>query len=204
MSVRGSKHKRSLIRPDATLLRTVEICKLGQPSNHNLHILRQWLRAFDRGDYFLEGTEARIWEPQNEEDLTALSHKPSEQGPISAWLAEKLITYLHQTCWYRTKVTRPPQHRVSSCKADVVQKPLPGDVESGLADYKESRILAAANVVSTMLAAMLPTVCIFVLYFVKRPLARLGVIMAFSATFSITLAIFTRARQVEIFAATAA
>lgn len=81
---------------------------------------------------------------------------------------------------------------------------MPGDIESGLTEYKDKTLSTFANVLSTMLAAMLPTICIFVLYFVKSPLSRLGAIMAFSAIFSVTLAIFTKARRVEVFAATAA
>ncbi|KAI9716455.1 MAG: hypothetical protein M1812_005350 [Candelaria pacifica] len=171
---------------NATLLQNAEVFKLQKPRGHDLRILRKWLQAPEYGNFFLRGTEAQVWDQQNEGDLMALSHRSNEQDIFSRWLAESFMRYFHQSCWYRMK------------------KPLPGDVESGLANYQDTHMMTAANVISTILAAMLPTVCIFVLYFVKSPLARLGAIMGFSAAFSSTLAIFTKARRVEVFAATAA
>jgi len=55
-----------------------------------------------------------------------------------------------------------------------------------------------------MVASLLPAISILALYFIHNMLARLGAIMAFSALFSFTLAIFTTAKRIEIFAATAA
>jgi hypothetical protein len=45
---------------------------------------------------------------------------------------------------------------------------------------------------------------IFVLYFVRTPLARLGSIVAFTVLFSAILAIIARARRIDCFAATTA
>ncbi|KAI9696593.1 MAG: hypothetical protein M1836_005612 [Candelina mexicana] len=148
-----------------TLLRIVEVFKLDQPRRHSLKILRRWLQAPEYGNFFLRGTEAQIWDQKNDGDLIALSHNSNEQDLFSSWLAEKFIKFFHQTCGYRFK------------------KSIPGDVESGLANYKDTHIYEATNAISTTLAAMLPTLCMFVLYFVKSPLARLGFIMCFSATF---------------------
>lgn len=54
------------------------------------------------------------------------------------------------------------------------------------------------------MASVLPAISIIALYFIHNMLARLVAIMAFSALFSFTLAIFTTAKRIEIFAATAA
>ena len=70
--------------------------------------------------------------------------------------------------------------------------------------YEDSKLNACAHMVGTFMASLLPPLSIFVLYFVNSQVDRLGIIMAFSALFSFTLALFTRARGVEIFAATAA
>jgi hypothetical protein len=45
---------------------------------------------------------------------------------------------------------------------------------------------------------------IFVLYFVRSPLARLGSIVAFTGLFSVVLGVIGRASRVESFAATTA
>jgi len=58
--------------------------------------------------------------------------------------------------------------------------------------------------VGVVLASVIPAASIFTLYFVNNMIDRLGVLLAYSGLFSICLAIFTTARRVEIFAATAA
>ena len=70
--------------------------------------------------------------------------------------------------------------------------------------YQDSALNAAANNVSIVLASLLPTASIFVLYFVRSVLWRLGAIMLISAVFTTILAVFTSARRVEIFAAAVA
>jgi hypothetical protein len=54
------------------------------------------------------------------------------------------------------------------------------------------------------IASLLPVVSIVVLYLVDSMPKRLGIVAGFTAAFSIALALFTRARRVDIFAATAA
>lgn len=85
-----------------------------------------------------------------------------------------------------------------------IEKPLAGDVSSGLTEYKESRVAFAASVIVISVAAMLPAISIFALYLINSMIIRLGVITAFSGLFSASLATFTSARKIEIFAATAA
>ncbi len=70
--------------------------------------------------------------------------------------------------------------------------------------YEDEKINAVSRFIGTLIASLLPAVSIFTLYFVHNMLARLGAIMTFSVLFSFTLAIFTRATRIEIFAATAA
>jgi hypothetical protein len=82
------------------------------------------------------------------------------------------------------------------------QKPF--DVESGLYHYRKGNVRALSHLVGILLASLIPAASIFTLYFVKHMTDRLGVIVAYSALFSICLGVFTTARRVEIFAATAA
>ena len=61
-----------------------------------------------------------------------------------------------------------------------------------------------SHLVGVILASIIPAASIFTLYFVSDMVDRLGILLAFSALFSICLALFTTARRIEIFAATAA
>ncbi|KAI9876633.1 MAG: hypothetical protein M1830_006055 [Pleopsidium flavum] len=168
------------------LLQQVELFKLGRPSRHNLEVIRKWLQWPEYGNFFLRGAEAQVWEDVNATDLVALCDSQHEQDIFSRWYHDRLLAYFHQCLGYRFR------------------KPIAHDIEGGLTEYKDSTVSAVARTISITLAAMLPSVSIFVLYFVTNVLARLGIITAFSGAFSITLAVFTKARKVEIFAATAA
>ena len=75
---------------------------------------------------------------------------------------------------------------------------------AGLTHIPDAKLNRVARVIGTFLASMLPPLSIFVLYYVANMLDRLCIILAFSALFSATLAVFTKARCVEIFMGTAA
>lgn len=64
--------------------------------------------------------------------------------------------------------------------------------------------MTVTHIVGISLGTLIPAAAIFVLYYVHDMVARLGAILAFSALFSLALALFTKAKKVEIFAATAA
>jgi len=64
--------------------------------------------------------------------------------------------------------------------------------------------MTIGNSVGAILSSLLPTVVILVLYFVNKMLVRIGLIILFTAIFSLSLALFTEAKKVEIFSATAA
>ena len=70
--------------------------------------------------------------------------------------------------------------------------------------YSSKRIGRVSNIVVAVVSSILPTLVILVLYFVKRMIVRIGLVIFFTAIFSIALAAFTDARKVEIFSATAA
>lgn len=55
-----------------------------------------------------------------------------------------------------------------------------------------------------VLAATIPSIAVLALHFIPAQTGRLGAIAGFSCLFSLVLAIFTTARPVEIFTATAA
>lgn len=57
---------------------------------------------------------------------------------------------------------------------------------------------------SVLISTLFPSVAVLALYYIKVMSIRLGAVLLFSLLFSATLAAFTKARPVEIFAATAA
>lgn len=70
--------------------------------------------------------------------------------------------------------------------------------------YRKSNLRGVSHLVGVLLASCIPAASIFTLYYVNRMVDRLGVIVVYSAIFSVCLALFTTARRVEIFGATAA
>ncbi len=59
------------------------------------------------------------------------------------------------------------------------------DEELGVTEYKDAGISTAADIICTLLAPLLTTIPMFVLYFVKDIEKRLGIIMGFTIIFSI-------------------
>ena len=78
------------------------------------------------------------------------------------------------------------------------------DIETGLTDYSQTTLTWIAGFLSVIIAALLPTASILVLYFATKLVLRLCIVTAFSVIFSASLALFSKARKIEIFAATAA
>lgn len=78
------------------------------------------------------------------------------------------------------------------------------DLESNMFLYRDSHIYRIATVLGTLLSSLIPIAAIVVLSFVKDMTARLGIVSAFTAIFSVSLSLVTEGKRVEIFAATAA
>lgn len=92
---------------------------------------------------------------------------------------------------------------LSIYKASTTQ-PHPGDEEAGVVEFQDSRILTVSDVIATAASSTIPVAATTFLCFIDSTLKRLGVLIAFMAIFSMLLSVFTKARRVEIFAATAA
>lgn len=78
------------------------------------------------------------------------------------------------------------------------------EVGDGLYTYEESLISSVINIITTVVAAVLPLSSIVVLFLVKSESTRLGILIISSACFALVLALMTNARRIEVFAATAA
>ncbi|KAH0840788.1 hypothetical protein FOPE_05905 [Fonsecaea pedrosoi] len=176
-----------------SLLQYKELCTLQNPTKHDLKMLRVWLEHRDHGDNFLGGVERDIFhidDPDNpscddrSSDLVTVSHEAVEKDFFSRWVSDELVGRFHNLIGRRWK--------------------RPVDPECGIYNYRKTHVRALSHLVGVVLASAIPAASIFTLYFVNNMVDRLGVLLAYSALFSICLAIFTTARRVEIFAATAA
>ncbi|KAL8829366.1 MAG: hypothetical protein Q9191_002053 [Dirinaria sp. TL-2023a] len=168
------------------LLRHASIGRLEKPSDRNTEVLREWLDRKEGGDFFLRGREAEIWDCK--EDLVALSHQEGGKDCLSWWISNRLVPWYHDRWGHRSK-----KYRSGS-----------GAHWNGVWQYNEETIVRLANAVSTFLSSLLPTTSILVLYFVKKPVARLAATMLFTALFSLTLVTVAKARRIDVFAATTA
>lgn len=135
------------------------------------------------GNFPLRGPDQHTWITENTHDLLAVQRR-SSRDPISRWVSNSLIPYLHKKYLRRLK------------------KPLPEDPESEICLYEEGKIAVVMNVLSIVVASMLPIASILILYFVQNTLVRLAIAVAFTGLFALCLVLTTRARRVEIFAAT--
>lgn len=70
--------------------------------------------------------------------------------------------------------------------------------------YAPEKIKRVGDGIVVALSAVLPTLAILVLYFVKDMIQRIGLVILFTAVFAIAMAVFTGAKKIEIFSATAA
>ncbi|KAK8038927.1 hypothetical protein PG993_007338 [Apiospora rasikravindrae] len=70
--------------------------------------------------------------------------------------------------------------------------------------YSPRTVSRVGSAAVAALSSTLPTLAILVLYFVGDMVKRLGLVILFTTLFAIALAVFTDAKKVEIFSATAA
>lgn len=168
---------------DAALLQQVEINRLTQASTSDYRNLTKWLDHPDGGNMFLPAREVNPWGEEHFADLVCLTENTHDSDLFTRMWRNGLIPLYHRYVG---------RH---------IRDPVGGN---GIHRYSDASIATFCKVCGTVLAALLPTMSIFALYFVKAPLMRLGMIMAFTATFTTTLAIFTRANMFEIFAASTA
>ncbi|KAL9612009.1 MAG: hypothetical protein Q9167_003375 [Letrouitia subvulpina] len=165
------------------ILQYSQVQKLKSPSKQELGVLQEWLDRPEGGDFFLQGREADMW--QSLEDVVSLSTHQANEDLLTWLISNFLIPWYHERWGYRSK------HASS-------------EAWTGLWHYEHATLVAIVNVVSTILSALLPSGSIFVLYFLKKPIMRLIAIMVFATLFSGTLAMISKARRADIFAATTA
>lgn len=137
------------------------------------------------GNFPLRGPDQHSWSLEHTEDLLCLQRR-EKLDPFSRWVSVTFIPFFHNVLGKRFRST------------------IAEDPESGIVEYSDTHITGFVKVLGTVVASVLPISSIVALYFVRNILVRLGLIIIFTALFSLAMAIFSGARQVEIFAASSA
>jgi hypothetical protein len=144
--------------------------------------MADWYRREKMGNLPLRGLDRHIWSAEST-NLLAIHHRTSS-SPFTRWLSNRLIPFLHRTFLHNYKT------------------PLQDDPVSGICKYSERKIERMMEVLVTVLASLMPITSILVLYFVSNTSDRLAIAVAFTGIFALCLAVTTRAKRVEVFAAT--
>lgn len=126
--------------------------------------------------------EGNAWRSETEIDLIACSSRHEDNDGITKFITERIVPWVAERLHRRSGQTD---------KSDLIM-------------YSNARLEYAVNISSSVISSILPAVSIIVLYFVSSLIARLWVIMAFTTSFAIVLAVLVKPRRVEIFAATTA
>ena len=194
--------------------------RLEAPAKADLSFLRDWLYDDAGGNAFLQGSEAFTWalpdghEPAEhaaqERDFFTLHKRSDEQDLFSEKLSSVLLIWW---IWLRSlprrlmsRLSEAQDAPENSSNADPEKHELRKTIDSntGILHYTESSLVRFNNIVVTVLSSALPILAIVVLYFIPTRPKRLGAMAGFTILFAISLACFTNARRLEIFASTSA
>lgn len=170
---------------DDSLDHHIFVSRLAKQSTTKLTFLNDWFVRKPMGGYPLADIDRNAWDKPNEPDIVSLRDQ-SNADIFSDWFSEKLIPIFHSTC------------------GRMFKKPIEWDPESGLSNYSDTSVVFILDLFGTVISSLLPVSSIAVLYTVTAMSYRLGIVAGFTALFSLALALTTKARRVEIFAATTA
>ncbi|KAH4014499.1 hypothetical protein HBI70_177620 [Parastagonospora nodorum] len=172
---------------NAALNLVLPVTKAQEPTGAELKRLLSWLSRAKGGNSFLTGDESRVWQGNDTSEYITLFPRDLEDDAFTTFLGGRLLDMYHGIIGYKRR-----------------RKYGTGARDSELRKYSVRRIGKASNVAVAAVSSILPTLVILGLYFVKRMIVRIGLVILFTAIFSVALAVFTSARKVEIFSATAA
>ncbi|KAL8762945.1 MAG: hypothetical protein Q9184_001167 [Pyrenodesmia sp. 2 TL-2023] len=168
---------------NCAVLQYFALRKAAKPDTNSVECLREWLDRPEGGDFFLKGREADMWETV--EDLISLDCRQPGKDALTMLINEKLVPWYHRRWGYRSK-------------------PSPTADWYGVWQYDQEWLERVANAISTLLASLLPSISILVLYFLSKPFTRLVAILLFSVLFSLILSAVSTVRRIEVFAASTA
>ncbi|KAH6839217.1 hypothetical protein B0T12DRAFT_490380 [Alternaria alternata] len=167
------------------LLQQARVSKLDRADVFDSRSLRYWLQHEEGGKGFLEGCERRAYDELEDPDLISLSNR-SPNDKFARWLELSLVP------------------RLPVIFKKILVEPVVGLESMYMWRTKFGILRRIARALVVVLSAVLPFTAIVALYFIENLRHRIAMIAVFSGVFALVLTIFTTARPVEIFAATAA
>ena len=185
--------------------------KIERPDKYDLELVASWaLHPHGGHDFPDDPGEHLAWgdnkHPINH-DLLCLKSRSATRDRFTRWLTGSGLARFHEYMVAHTSVLNKAHSKssVDSEKGSMTEaRYTVWDPKTGLVDYSEAFLITMADNISTVVASLLPVVSTIVLYFVSDILARLGTIVGLMALFAMLLSIFTEAKRIEIFNATAA
>ncbi|KAF2023662.1 hypothetical protein EK21DRAFT_80361 [Setomelanomma holmii] len=157
-----------------------KLARLSKAREYDREIVQHWILNQEGGKGFLQGAEAQPWLPSHLDDLVAISNRATNDT-FTRWVEEKVVPWLYWIFLHPWKVL----------------------LGTRIVSYGASSFTRMARIITVCFSTLLPSIAVLSLYYIDELTARLGAIIAFSATFSLVLAVFTNARPIEIFTATA-
>ncbi|KAN0119645.1 hypothetical protein V8E51_001853 [Hyaloscypha variabilis] len=166
------------------LAQAVFLDSLKAPNKYDHAFIARWFTHEKTGNYPLLGIDWQIWSKDSTDLITI--HRRAPYSPFSRHLAKTIIPYLHSRIFWRWKKHADPESG------------------TGLCHYEDRKVERVVDILVTVLASLIPIASILILYFVANTLDRLAITVAFTGIFAFSLTVTTRARRVEVFAATSA
>ncbi|KAL9614980.1 MAG: hypothetical protein Q9204_008795 [Flavoplaca sp. TL-2023a] len=179
---------------------------IGKKLHKEVGFLRDWLVRPTMGNDFLNDIERSTWEDTNDPDFLTLFPRTTQKDPFTSLMNGALLDVYHRIWGHKRRVRSSLIERMSvvvSC-AEENQQGSSSFPNPGYRQYDEARMTTISNSLAAILSSLLPTLAILVFYFIKSMLIRIVLTIIFTAMFSLALSVFTEARKVEIFSATAA
>ncbi|KIY01586.1 uncharacterized protein Z520_03138 [Fonsecaea multimorphosa CBS 102226] len=160
--------REKLERYDDALLRYHQISTtLARPRRIDVDILAKNLTDPSLPDDYLLGLDKSIWKDEKlREDLISVN-PVHDFSIITKSLIKTCLRPYHNVLGHRSRARKSSQV----------------NADADLHHYEDEHLERAADVISTVVASILPVVAIVVLYIVHPMPARLGLIAAFTATF---------------------
>ncbi|KAK8031179.1 hypothetical protein PG990_000913 [Apiospora arundinis] len=142
----------------------------------------------------IEGPAA--YDDENAHDLVLLDGKEEENDILSTWLVEPFFRAVHCLC-KRHKKTLPKDLESGPPMAG-------GENDFGVHVYSAYHYDFVNRIVGALVGSATPLASMVILYSVKDNNAKIGLVCAFTLLFCLALSTLSKARRIEVFAATAA
>ena len=164
---------------------------LPSANREHFNCLQEYLLDPAGGRSFLQngGPEALIYDERELKDMTSLCLPNEREDVFTHFINTTVMRCYHNLLGYKSRR-----------KVQVTDTLSGEEQEMPVVYYSERTILSVVNVVSTMLASLVPALTSLALFFMDSQLSRIGAIIGFSVLFSAVLMLVTNVTRAQCFA----